>query len=178
MKPEYEKAASILKSNDPPITLVKVDCTEDGKSVCGKFGVQGYPTLKIFKSGEVSSDYNGPRDASGIVKYMRAQVGPSAKDLLNVKAAEAFVGKDEVTVVGFFSAESSLKGAFSKLAEKLRETVKFGVSSASDVLEKYGHSDSIVLFRPKHLASKFEPSVVVYEGSANKDAINTWIENN
>lgn len=25
---------------------------------------QGYPTLKIFKNGELSSDYNGPREAS------------------------------------------------------------------------------------------------------------------
>lgn len=50
--------------NDPPIALVKVDCTEAGKDTCGKFGVTGYPTLKIFRGGEVSQDYNGPREAS------------------------------------------------------------------------------------------------------------------
>ena len=52
MKPEFEKAASILEGNDPPVHLVKVDCTESGKDTCGKFEVRGYPTLKIFRGGE------------------------------------------------------------------------------------------------------------------------------
>ena len=54
MKPEFEKAASILEENDPPVNLVKVDCTESGKDTCGKFGVSGYPTLKIFRGGETN----------------------------------------------------------------------------------------------------------------------------
>jgi protein disulfide isomerase family A protein 3 len=29
-----------------------------------------FPTLKIFRNGEVAGDYDGPRDADGIVKYM------------------------------------------------------------------------------------------------------------
>lgn len=46
------------------ILVLQVDCTEDGKDTCSRFGVSGYPTLKIFKSGDLSSDYNGPREAS------------------------------------------------------------------------------------------------------------------
>ncbi len=42
IKPEFEKAAQVLESNDPPVTLAKVDCTEAGKSTCGKFSVQGW----------------------------------------------------------------------------------------------------------------------------------------
>ena len=41
-----------------------MDCTEAGKETCNKFGVRGYPTLKIFKGGEMSQEYNGPREAS------------------------------------------------------------------------------------------------------------------
>lgn len=169
----------MLKSNDPPITLAKVDCTEGGKSTCNRFSVQGYPTIKIFKNGEVSSDYNGPRESAGIAKFMRAQVGPSAKELLNVKAAEEFLAKEDVSVVGFFADESSgLKTVFMKLADKLRESVRFAVSSNKDVVEKYGYSDNIVLFRPKHLHNKFEPNFIVYEGAATKEAINTFVEKN
>lgn len=36
-----------------------------------RFDVKGYPTLKIFRNGELSSDYNGPREAAGISKFMR-----------------------------------------------------------------------------------------------------------
>lgn len=138
-----------------------------------------YPTLKIFKNGEVSSEYNGPREAAGIAKYMRAQVGPSAKDLLNVKATEEFLAKEDVSVVGFFSSDSSdLKSAFLKVAEKLRETTRFALSTNKDVLTKFGHSDKIVLYRPKHLNNKFESDSVVFDGATNKDAITTWVEKN
>merc|ERR1712183_212328 len=70
LAPEYETAATALKSSDPPVKLAKVDCTEAGKETCSKYGVSGYPTLKMFRGGEVSTDYDGPRDSSGIVSYM------------------------------------------------------------------------------------------------------------
>lgn len=139
LKPEYAKAAEDLLKNDPPITLAKVDCTEDGKETCSKYSVSGYPTLKIFRNGELSQEYNGPREASGIVKYMKAQVGPSSKEVNSVEELEKFLkAEDEVAVVGFFEKESDLKAAFLKLADKLREKVRFAHSTYKDVLEKYG----------------------------------------
>ena len=61
--------------------LLKVDCTEAGKDTCGRVKVRGYPTLKIFKVGEMSSDYNGPREAAGITKFMKSQVGAASKEI-------------------------------------------------------------------------------------------------
>lgn len=69
---------------------------------------------------------------------MKAQVGPSAKDLNTVEEFEKFIAKDEVGVVGFFEKENDLKGEFIKLTDKLREKVRFGIATASAVLEKQG----------------------------------------
>ena len=74
LKPEYAKAAELLRNNDPPITLAKVDCTEGGKETCNKHQVSGYPTLKIFAKDEMVNDYNGPREAAGIAKYMKVHI--------------------------------------------------------------------------------------------------------
>lgn len=164
LKPEYADAAGVLKNDDPPVTLAKVDCTEGGKSSCEKFSVSGYPTLKIFRKGELSQDYNGPRESNGIVKYMRAQVGPSSKDLLTIQNFENLIAKDEVVVVGFFEKETDLKGEFLKTADKMREEVVFGHSSAQAVLEKTGYKNNVVLYRPKRLHNKFESDFVEYEG--------------
>jgi protein disulfide-isomerase A3 len=70
LKPEYAKAAELLRDDDPPITLAKIDCTEAGKETCGRFSVSGYPTLKIFRNGEVSQEYNGPREACKLLHFI------------------------------------------------------------------------------------------------------------
>jgi protein disulfide isomerase family A protein 3 len=77
--------------------------------------------------------------AAGIVKYLKAQVGPSSRELSSVADFEEFISKEDVAVVGFFEKETDLKGAFLKLADKLREKVHFGHSTTKAVLEKAGH---------------------------------------
>lgn len=70
---------------------------------------------------------------------MRAQVGPSSRDLLTLEAVKDFLAKEEVGVIGFFEKETELKGTFLKLADKLREKVRFAHTSNSDALKSYGH---------------------------------------
>merc|ERR1712117_32601 len=164
MKPEFEKAASILEENDPPVNLVKVDCTEGGKDTCGKFGVSGYPTLKIFRGGELSQDYNGPREVNGIVKYMKAQVGPSAKECSSDADVDKLRQKDEVVVVGYFDDDEEMK-EFTKAADAVRETVAFGTC-------KKCAKKGMVLYRPKQLQTKLEPSEVDYVKNAK--GTNYW----
>jgi len=179
LKPEFEKAAKTLLSNDPPVTLAKVDCTEGGKDTCGRFEVRGYPTLKIFRGGELSSDYNGPREAGGIVKFMKSQVGPASKECTTVAEAEAMLKKDEVVVFGFGGGDSDVMKTFNKVTGKMRENVAFAHSSAAAVLEKLGHTEGVVLFRPKNLQSKFEDASLVYDGDAtDKAAMESWINKN
>lgn len=177
LKPEYAKAAELVRGEDPPIALAKVDCTEGGKETCNKFSVSGYPTLKIFKNGEVSQEYNGPREAVGIAKYMKSIVGPASKDLLTVEAFEAFLKVQETSIVGFFQKESDLKGVFLKYADSQREKLRFGHSTAQAVLDKQGETDAIYLFRAKQLANKFEPDFVKFEGKT-KDELSTFVKEN
>ena len=53
LAPEFSSAAAKLKSTTPSIPLAIVDCIEGGKKTCENQGIKGYPTLKIFRNGEV-----------------------------------------------------------------------------------------------------------------------------
>lgn len=67
LAPEWEAAASQLKGS---VKLGAVDATAHG-SLAGTYGVKGYPTIKVFPAGKKGKavDYNGPREAGGIVEY-------------------------------------------------------------------------------------------------------------
>jgi len=77
--PDMEKLATEYKSSRS-VGVFQVDCTTGGQQLCGKYGVQGYPTIKVFKFKEGSkaaTDYNGARDYNGIKKYIEANLaGP------------------------------------------------------------------------------------------------------
>ena len=130
MKPEFDKAAKTLSANDPPVTLAKVDCTEAGKDTCGRFEVRGYPTVKIFRNGELSSDYNGPREAPGIIKTMASQAGPASKELKDAKDLAAAQEKKDVVILGLFGSASDAE-PFLKAAGQLREDASFAHSIVS-----------------------------------------------
>lgn len=179
LKPEYAKAAELLLGNDPPITLAKVDCTESGKETCNKHSVGGYPTLKIFSKGDFVSDYNGPREAAGIAKYMKAQVGPASVELAGEDCLKSFLESDEVGVVGFFEKEDSpLATSFHAVSKKLKEKVRFAHTYAKSLLEKEGHKNTIVLYRPKVLHNKFEEKSVKHEGGDSISDVQDFITSN
>ncbi|CAH1958294.1 unnamed protein product [Acanthoscelides obtectus] len=49
--PEYEKASEILARKGLPVTVAKVDATVE-TDLADANGVQGYPTIKLFKHGQ------------------------------------------------------------------------------------------------------------------------------
>ena len=60
LAPEYEEAATTLKEKN--IKLAKVDCTEESE-LCKDYGVEGYPTVKVFRGLDNVKPYTGARKA-------------------------------------------------------------------------------------------------------------------
>jgi hypothetical protein len=81
MMPDLERLASDYKNSRSTVIAV-ADCTAPAaQGLCGKHGVNGYPTLKVFKFKSGGSprgeDYNGAREYNGLKRYVEANLaGP------------------------------------------------------------------------------------------------------
>jgi protein disulfide-isomerase A6 len=54
------------------VLIGDVDCTGDGQSLCEKFSVSGYPTIKYFSDGDTTTgqDYQSGRDFDSLKKFV------------------------------------------------------------------------------------------------------------
>ncbi|KAL2941836.1 Protein disulfide-isomerase [Bienertia sinuspersici] len=140
LAPEYEKAASILAKHDPPATLAKVNAFEDvNKPIAKLYKIRGYPTLKIFRNGGkiVQKEYNGPRKADDLVKYVTKQLGPASIEIKTADDAATIIDENKSFIVGVFPEFSGEEYEnFIKLAENLRNDHSFGHTLDAKVLPR------------------------------------------
>lgn len=173
LEPEWAAAAAKVSKLKPAVLLAKVDADAHG-DLAKKFGVSGYPTIKIFKDGEVAEDYDGPREAKGIVSFVKQAVGLTGgassieklKDAEEAKALRKAVPTSGYTVVGLFREPvkaSSIYKTFTEAASEAssftdeKVTVKYSASYGKDpVAEALGVETvpAILVYKP----GKAEPA--------------------
>jgi len=130
MKPDWDKLGAEYKDS-PTVLIADVDCTVE-KSLCSKYGVKGFPTIKTFVDGAETA-YEGGRSFSDLKKYAEENLGPQCntenrdlcseeqlKELDELKA----LGKEEIQK-RIADAEAAIKEAndnFDTELKKLQET--------------------------------------------------------
>ncbi|KAK8953892.1 Protein disulfide isomerase-like 2-2 [Platanthera zijinensis] len=78
LAPEYEKLGSRFRKTRS-VLIAKVDC-DDQKSLCSKYGVQGYPSIQWFSKGSLKpKKYEGPRTADALVEFTNNEGGTNVK---------------------------------------------------------------------------------------------------
>ena len=108
LAPEYDVAANELKDAGSVGVLAKVDANEH-KEIGSRYGVQGFPTLKIFKKGSDPIDYSGGRTTFDIVEKMKELSDPnwapppSEVLELTVDTFDSVVNGAHIILVEFFA---------------------------------------------------------------------------
>ncbi|KAK4043651.1 protein disulfide-isomerase [Parachaetomium inaequale] len=145
LAPEYEEAATSLKEKN--IKVVKVDCTEEA-DLCQQHGVEGYPTLKVFRGLDNVSPYKGQRKAGAITSYMVKQSLPAVSEVTK-DTLEEFKKADKVVIVAYVdAADKASSDVFTEAAEKLRDNYPFGVSTDAALAEAEGvKAPAVVLYK-------------------------------
>jgi len=85
MQPDFDKLKKEFKDT-PNVLIADADCAGTAQNFCGQNGVQGYPTLKIWKGGR-ASDFNGARDFSGMKRMVEKELNPRPACSLESKDA-------------------------------------------------------------------------------------------
>jgi len=94
LAPAWEELATALKGK---IKVAKVDATVEN-ALSSKFGVRGFPTLKMFPPGKKSIgdalNYEGPRTVDGMTEYaLTFAAAAAAEQLLSQSQFEETCGK-------------------------------------------------------------------------------------
>ncbi|CAN1220030.1 Protein disulfide isomerase-like 2-3 [Linum perenne] len=69
LTPAWEKAATVLKG---VVTVAALDA-DAHKSLAQEYGIEGFPTIKVFTPGRPPVDYQGARDTKPIVDFAYQQ---------------------------------------------------------------------------------------------------------
>ncbi|CAH8495868.1 unnamed protein product [Schistosoma turkestanicum] len=173
LAPEFVTAADIISKKTGDVKLVKLDCTAH-ESICSEFGVSGYPTLKIFRNGELDSEYKGPRKADGIANYMISRAGPVSKEVMSVSDMENILSDTKPTVFAFVKSSSDpLMQTFTSLASSMIDNAVF-CHSHTNLFETTGDNE-LRVYLPKRLRTKLEDDFYVYKGELTSSGIKNWI---
>ncbi|KAF5942316.1 hypothetical protein HYC85_019958 [Camellia sinensis] len=166
LAPEYEKAASVLSSHDPPVTLAKVDASDEtNKGLAGEFEISGFPTIKILRNGgKHIQEYKGPRDA---------EVALQSAEIKSTEDANALIDGKKIIIVGVFPEFSGEKFEnFTALTEKLRSDYEFGHTLDAKLLP---HGESSVTGPIVRLFKPFDELVVDFQ-DFDVDALEEFVE--
>lgn len=166
LAPEYETAATELKEKN--ISLVKVDCTEE-QDLCQEYGVEGYPTLKVFRGPDSVTPYSGQRKADAIISYMTKQSLPAVSDITK-DTIEEFKTADKVVLVAYFAADDKASNeTFTAVANGLRDNYLFGATNDAALAEAEGvKQPGLVLYK------SFDDGKDVFAEKFEKEAIESF----
>lgn len=187
LAPEFSKAADILNETHPKIKLAQIDCTVE-EDLCQKHNIKGYPTLKVMRGAyQQPSDYDGPRDAEGIVEYMVRQARPP---VVSVTDYTEFIQSGEVErkpyFVQVFPTAAHKKYAaqnetFSEIAFVEREKQSFYSIEDDSIIAQLKKvvKGEIAADKPTYLIVHPEDlsDARIYTGEFSKEDLTEWASN-
>lgn len=81
MAPTWDDLASKFAGSSAA-KVAKVDCTlDDNKDLCNEQGVDGFPTIFLYKNGEKVEEYNGSRSLDDLFEFVSKHAAQTHEEL-------------------------------------------------------------------------------------------------
>ena len=166
--PEYQKIAKQLVSQNPSISVAKVNGDKNA-SLMERFKIQGFPTLIFFKNGK-EFRYEGALNKKNFLKWLNKKSNPPSKAATCTQIKEA-IQEHELVLVYFGNNQNQLfSTAFLQLAEEQDKLVALHNNDSVCITEYKLKEDRVILFR------NFDTPQNLYEGPATKEELESWLK--
>lgn len=182
LHPEYDKAAESLGG---VVNLGRVNC-DDEKELAHRFGVQGFPTIKIFNAGKEAKkspeDYQYARTAGALVNTVMSKFNSLAdpvKKLDDLQVVKQFVENTATSRAILLTSKDSNPSLFKSIAVELKNrdvSLAYIPNKAQSTVLSAIDSD---LKAPALLLyTKDSTSFIKYDGKMKKYEILKFLESN
>lgn len=176
LAPEWEKAAAGLKG------LVKVGAVncDDEKELCGSYGIQGFPTIKLFPAEQVAEkkgvskkpvDYQQARSAGAISKFALGFL-PNYVTTLTAASYDKFAEKPEIGKVILFTNKAATTDLYKALSNDFKGRLLFGEvrHTQKELVEKFQVTNfpTLVVVKP-------DGEKVVYSGKLSHEDLSAFL---
>ncbi|KAL0232515.1 hypothetical protein PCE1_002856 [Barthelona sp. PCE] len=170
LEPVYEEVAKTIRQNVGGIMIAEVNC-DDEKQTCSEFGIQGFPTIKVF-SGKGNqrrpTDYQGERSKTAMVRFVIKYLKGKSNLLSSLEEVETISKKNSVVL---FTKKSNVPPLFKGLSANLTEHLAFGHTASDEAAEAFNvKMPSIVVF--------INGERYVYNGDLKFGKIRNWLVTN
>jgi len=135
LAPTYEEVATNLKG----IALIaKIDATVE-EGLAHRYGIRGFPTLKLYKPGSKAKDmqdYQGARSASALVNFVTSHLNGNSILRLKEANAETLWSQQPTAVprVILFSAKAEPNTLYKSLSMRFSNSLVFSMVQQNDPL--------------------------------------------
>merc|ERR1719486_1620463 len=138
MKPAWDKLMSEF-AGSPTSLVADVDCTEGGKDLCEKHGVEGFPTIKYGDPDDMKK-YQGGRDFDSLKSFAESNLGPQCGPGENLHLCSDKVKAKIEKFMKLSAAE--LEDKIEKAQEKVKVDVPLMNKARAYVLKQEGGGDA------------------------------------
>lgn len=189
--PEFAKASEQVYEKQLAFDFAHVDCTND-KTLCDRYGVKGYPTIKLFSTEEGVDPraYKLPRFAPSFVKYAERMLQPPVREFKDRQKFETAFSNETLSSFIVASPSGKVPKALLDAAENWMDRHIFASSEELEDLLPTGVSPPpgatmAVLSAGVHQQwpgrkkdAKPLPAVAYWREPLDKKMVSEWIEKN
>ncbi|KAL0226536.1 hypothetical protein P9112_013860 [Eukaryota sp. TZLM1-RC] len=134
LAPEYEEAATTLKNSikeENKFVVAEINC-DDHSELCQEAGIQGFPTIHLYRNAMHWTEYEGARKASDIVEYCLKMTLPLVFDVESEEQLNKFVESNKVSAVAFVDKDTDEFEAVNEVAAFFIDKVRIARMNPED----------------------------------------------